>query len=205
VITPMLRPPADGEDHALWLERARVAAQLAPLGHHTHWGGERQARPTGTIDAAGRVRDEAAWLREHGLSPRYFCGGGWYLDTGLAEVLAELGYVDCTATTFRQSYLPDDAPRLQLPAPARLRLPSGALLLELPATHSVGMLGRGLLRLPARVHLHFHDWELVDRRRAAAIEALLRLLGLLRRPATVAELADRVAGAPEREWPTIAR
>jgi hypothetical protein len=120
-------------------------------------------------------------------------------------VLAELGYVDCTATAFRQSYLSDDAPRLQLAAPARLRLPSGALLVELPATHSVGMLGRGLLRLPPGVHLHFHDWELVDRRRAAAIEALLRLLGLLRRPATVAELADRAAGTPERAWPTIAR
>ena len=82
-------------------------------------------------------------------------------------MLAELGYVDCTATTFRQSYLADDAPRLQLDAPARLRLPSGALLLELPATHSVGMLGRALFRLPPFVHLHFHDWELVDRRRAA--------------------------------------
>jgi len=206
VVTPMLRPPADGEDQNVWLERARVASTLAPLGHHTHWGGEKQARPSGSINAAVRVRDEAAWLREHGLAPRYFCGGGWYLDTGLAEVLAELGYVDCTATTFRQSYLASDAPRLQLAAPARLRLPSGATLLELPATHSVGMLGRGLLRLPARVHLHFHDWELVDRRRAAAIEALLRILGRLRRPATVAELADRAAGAPEIEWrTTIAR
>jgi len=115
------------------------------------------------------VREEAAWLREHGLAPRYFCGGGWYLDAELAETLAELGYVDCTATTFRQSYLADEAPRLQLEAPTRLRLPSGAELLELPATHSVGMLARGQHRLPALVHLHFHDWELLDRRRAAAI------------------------------------
>src|SRR6476660_4257654 len=75
VVTPMLRPPADGEDQNVWLERARVAAALAPLGHHTHWGGEKQARPSGTINAAVLVRDQAAWLREHGLSPRYFCGG----------------------------------------------------------------------------------------------------------------------------------
>ena len=52
-----------------------------------------------------------------------FCGGGWYLDAPLAEMLAELGYVDCTATTFRQTYLAADAPRLQLrgaraPSPA---------------------------------------------------------------------------------------
>lgn len=206
VVTPMLRPPADGEDQGVWLDRARTAAELAPLGHHTHWGGETQARPSGSIDAAVRVRDEAAWLREHGLTPRYFCGGGWYLDTGLAEVLAELGYVDCTATTFRQAYLADDAPRLQLDAPARLRLPSGALLLELPATHSVGMLGRGLFRLPPLVHLHFHDWELVDRRRATAIEVLLRLLRSRHKPMSVADLERRAAGAPEREWrSTIAR
>jgi hypothetical protein len=206
VVTPMLRPPADGEDQDVWLERARVAATLAPLGHHTHWGGEKQARPAGSIDAAVRVRDEAAWLREHELDPRYFCGGGWYLDTGLAELLAELGYVDCTATSFRQAYLADDAPRLQLDAPARLRLPSGAQLLELPATHSVGMLARGLLTLPNLVHLHFHDWELVDRRRAAAIQVLLHILGRRYRPLTVSELADRAADAPEREWrSTIAR
>jgi hypothetical protein len=206
VVTPMLRPPAAGEDEKRWLARARVAAELGPLGHHTHWGGETQARPAPGADAAPLVRQEAAWLREHGLAPRFFCGGGWYLDTALAEALAELGYVDCTATTFRQRYLADDAPRLQLDAPARLRLPSGALLLSLPATHSVGMLARGLLRLPALVHVHFHDWELVDRRRATAIQVLLRLLGHRRLPLSVAELADRAGDVPELDWrSTIAR
>jgi hypothetical protein len=199
VVTPMLRPPADGEDQNAWLERARVAAALAPLGHHTHWGGEKQARPTGTINAAVRVRDEAAWLREHGLAPRYFCGGGWYLDTGLAEVLAELGYVDCTATTFRQSYLDAQAPRLQLTGAARLVLPSGATLTELPATHSLGAVARAL-RLPLDVHVHFHDWELCDRNRAAALWFVLRVLARRRRPLTVSELADRAAEAPEHAW-----
>src|SRR6185437_3039108 len=125
-------------------------ASLAPLGHHTHWGGPTQARPQGGTDAAAIVREEAAWLRGHDFAPRYFCGGGWYLDAPLAETLAELGYVDCTATTFRQAYLAVDAPRLQLDGPALVRLPSGAGLLELPATHSMGMLGRSL-RLPPLV------------------------------------------------------
>jgi hypothetical protein len=209
VVTPMLRPPdpATGENEALWLERARIAAALAPLGHHTHWGGPTHARPVGDDDAAAIVRREADWLRGHGLEPRFFCGGGWYMDEAVAETLASLGYVDCTATTFRQSYLDDGAPRLGLDAPARLRLPSGASLLELPATHSLGMLARGLARLPARVHVHFHDWELVDRRRAAALEVLLRALRLLRPPLSVAELAQHAAHAPERAWPgdTIAR
>jgi hypothetical protein len=208
-VTPLLRPPsaADGEREDLWLERARTAARLAPLGHHTHWGGPRQARPSGAIDAAGVVAAEAEWLRARGLAPRYFCGGGWYLDEPLAETLARYGYVDCTATTFRQSYLAAGAPRLELPGPRRLRLPSGASLLSLPATHSIGMLGRGLTRLPAAVHVHFHDWELVQRGRGAAIVALLRLLGRIRPPLTVEQLAERAADAPETTWRdvTIAR
>jgi hypothetical protein len=204
VVTPLLRPPAEGEDERLWLERARLAASLAPLGHHTHWGGVTQARPVGDTDAAALVRSEIDWLRERGLEPRFFCGGGWYLDAPLAETLAAHGYVDCTATTFRQSYLADDAPRLQLDAPARVVLPSGSTLLELPATHSLGMLARALPRLRGLVHVHFHDWELVDRRRALALEGLLRALRLLRKPLAVDELARLAADAPERSWPTIA-
>jgi hypothetical protein len=202
VVTPLLRPPsvAAGEDPQLWLERAGRAAALAPLGHHTHWGGPTQARPRGAADAAAIVREEAEWLRDHDLAPRFFCGGGWYLDEPVAEVLAELGYVDCSATTFRQTYLGPEAPRLQLEAPRRLRLPAGGELLELPATHSLGMLARGLVRLEGHVHLHFHDWELVDRRRSLALAAVLRLLRLRRRPLTVAELAARAAGAPILDW-----
>jgi hypothetical protein len=196
VVTPFLRPPDDTEDEARWLPRARRAAELAPLGHHTHWGGVSQARPVGDTDAAAHVRREAEWLRERGLEPRFFCGGGWYLDVPLAEALSENGYVDCTATTFRQSYLADGAPRLQLAGPSRVELPSGATLLELPATHSLGMLARGLFSLNGLVHLHFHDWELVDRRRAAALYALLYALRARRTPLAVDELARRAVDAP---------
>ena len=204
VVTPFLRPPAEEEDETVWLERARLAAALAPLGHHTHWGGVTQARPVGDTDAAAVVRAEADWLRDRGLEPRYFCGGGWYLDLPLAETLSAYGYVDCTATTFRQTYLAEGAPRLGLEGPALLRLPGGGTLLELPATHSLGMVARSLHRLDGLVHVHFHDWELVDRRRALAVEAVLRALRLRRRPLTVAELAARAADGPERPWPTIA-
>jgi hypothetical protein len=202
VVTPFIRPPDAGEAglRDRWLDRARIAASLAPLGHHTHWGGATQARPTGETDAAQTIRVECEWLRSHGLAPRFFCGGGWYLDIPVAETLASLGYVDCTATTFRQSYLSGDAPRLQLAGPARLVLPSGARLAELPATHSLGMLARGALRLPSLVHLHFHDWELVDRRRAAALDLLLRLVGARRRALTIDELAERASAAPELAW-----
>jgi len=202
VVTPFLRPPhaGSGEDGERWLERARRAAELAPLGHHTHWGGPTQARPAGDVDAAATVRVEAEWLRGQGLAPRYFCGGGWYIDEPVAEVLASFRYVDCSATTFRQTYLGSDAPRLQLAGPCRLRLQNGAELPELPATHSLGMLARGLLRLHGPVHVHFHDWELLDRRRAAALEALLGALRLRRRPLDLDELAARSADAPVLGW-----
>jgi hypothetical protein len=202
VVTPLLRPPhlAAGEDEGLWLERARRAGELAPLGHHTHWGGPTQARPSQAVDAAELVRGEIEWLRARGLAPRWFCGGGWYLDAPVAETLAAFDYVDCSATTFRQSYLDEDAPRLQLPGPRRVRLPSGSSLLELPATHSLGMLGRDLLRLRGFVHLHFHDWELVDPRRALALRVLLRALRLRRKPLGIDALTDLAANAPEIEW-----
>ena len=203
VVTPLMRPPdaGAGEDESVWVERARHAAGLAPLGHHTHWGGPDHARPPAGVDPAAAVRAEAEWLRARGFDARFFCGGGWYLDEALAAALAELGYVDCTATTFRQSYLAAGAPRLQLPGPSRLELAGGGTLLELPATHSLGMLGRGLFRLRGLVHLHFHDWELVDRRRAAALEALLRLLRARHRPLALDELARRSADAPDVSFP----
>jgi hypothetical protein len=205
VVTPLLRPPdaSAGEREDRWLERAREAASLAPLGHHTHWGGPTQARPKGDVDAAATVRTEAEWLRARGLAPGFFCGGGWYIDAPVANVLAEYGYVDCTATTFRQTYLDADAPRLELAGPTRLRLPGGASLLSLPATHSAGMLARGLARLPHGVHVHFHDWELVQRGRAAVIAGLLRVLGRRREPMTVAELAARAVAAPEAAWDAV--
>ena len=205
VVTPFIRPPheASGEDPVRWLERAKVAAELAPLAHHTHWGGPTQARPPAGVDAARAVREEVAWFRANGLVPRFFCGGGWFIDLDLAEALAALGYVDCTGTTFRQSYLAAGAPRLQLAGPTRLELPSGAELLDLPATHSLGLLARGLVRLPGLVHVHFHDWELVDRRRGAAIRALLRLLRLRRRPLDISELAALSAAAPVQAWKQV--
>ena len=62
------------------------------------------------------------------------------------------------------------------------------------------MLARGLHRLPALVHLHFHDWELVDRKRALALEGLLRVLSVRRRPLRIDQLAERAAAAPELAW-----
>jgi hypothetical protein len=191
-IAALIRPPADGEDAELWLARARLAATQGPLGQHTHWGGPSQARPTGG-DPAERVLREGEWLREQGLRPTLFCGGGWYLDAEVASAVAELGYVDCTATAFEPSYLEVGAPRLGAASPCRLVLPGGRELLELPTTHSLGMLVRALLRgLRDRyVHAYFHDTDLLDRRRSAALQACLWLLARRYRPSDLDELAQR--------------
>jgi hypothetical protein len=193
-IAALMRPPdaEAGEDERLWLERARRAAELGPLGHHTHWGGPGQARPepgarhvpgTGT-GPAERVRREGTWLREAGLEATLFCGGGWYSDEDVAEAVAELGYADCTPTSFRPPYLADGAPRLHLDGPACLELPSGRRLLALPSTHSIGMLLRALPRRldEPLVHVYFHDTDLLDRRRALALHIGLRVLARRRTP-----------------------
>ena len=91
-------------------------------------------------------------------------------------------------------------PRTSLPekrgprsaVPARVRLPSERLLAAIPTTHSLGDLGRALLRprsLPAVVHVYFHDTDLADRRRRVALRALLVLLARVAEPTDLVRLA----------------
>src|ERR671934_1521320 len=182
-IAALMRPPdeAAGEDEGRWHERAREAAEHGPLGLHTHWTAPDHARPTDG-DPAARVREQAAWLRASGHDVSLFCGGGWYMDERLAETLAELDYADCTATSFRPRYLDADAPRLGARHPCYVELPSGRRLLEFPTTHSIGMLARGLLGpfFGPVVHAYFHDTDLLDRRRSAALRLGLAFLSAKR-------------------------
>jgi hypothetical protein len=180
-IASLLRPPASGEDASLFVSRAREAAGLGPLGHHIHWTSPTHARPT-SGDPEEAVRREGAWLREQGLEPRYFCGGGWYLDAGVMSAVADLGYADCTATAWRPTYLPAGAPRAALDQPAWVRLDDGRRVLELPTTQSLGAAARSLAGgLPSVVHVHFHDYELLDSKRRAALVVTLALLARRRR------------------------
>ena len=207
-IAALLRPPDEraGEDPELWLVRAREAAARGPLGHHTHWEAPDHARPL-SGDPGARVREEGAWLREQGLRPTLFCGGGWFVDATVAAAAASLGYADCTATSFRPSYLPAGAPRAGLAAPTWLELDGGRLL-ELPTTHSIGMLLRSALDPRALreqvVHAYFHDTDLLDRRRALALRAGLALLARRRTPTDLDLLARDVAHtAPSRPFAQV--
>src|SRR3954470_5935511 len=191
-IAALIRPPANGEDEAVWLERAREAEQLGPFGLHTHWTAPEHARPTGG-DPAALVREQGEWLRSAGLDAQLFCGGGWYFDADVARAVADLGYADCTATSFRPGYLEDGAAHLQLDEATWLELDDGRRLLELPTTHSIGMLVRGALGPFRRqvVHAYFHDTDLLDRRRAIGLRAGLAFLGLKR---TVTDLRELQRG-----------
>lgn len=203
-IAALLRPPDEhaGEDADTWLERARATAALGPLGHHTHFVGPAHARPAMSEPAhADRVRREAVWMREHGLEPGFFCGGGWYLDEGVADVLAELGYTDCTGTAFRPTYLAEDDSRLEASRPVWLGLGGGRRLLELPATHSLGMAARaGLGWLPSFVHVYFHDTDLLSRKRRLALRAALFVLARRCEASDLDRLRALASDAPERPF-----
>jgi hypothetical protein len=200
-IAALMRPPAAeaGEDAELWLERAWAAASL---GHHTHFVGPAHARPTsGGDEHAARVRREALWLRERGLAPRLFCGGGWYLDEGVASVLAELDYADCTGTAFVPSYLGEGERRLAAESPAWLTLPTGRRLLELPATHSLGMATSAAFGgLPSYVHVYFHDTDLLSRKRRAALRAALEVLSRRSDVTDLDRLREASEGFPDRNF-----
>ncbi|TML21779.1 MAG: hypothetical protein E6G28_07470 [Actinobacteria bacterium] len=181
-IAALMRPadPAAGEDAERWLERAREAAARGPLGHHTHWTAPDHARPT-AVGTGQRVLAEGRRLRELGLAPTLFCGGGWYTDAEVAEACAELGYVDCTPRATRPSYLPAESPWAMLSVPASVRVPSGRHVLAVPTTHSVGELARSVIRRRSPgpvVHVYFHDTDLLDPRRRLLVSTLLRLLAL---------------------------
>jgi hypothetical protein len=210
-ITSLLRPPQGIEmrSEAVWLERAKQARSWGPIGLHTHFGGPVKARPVagGAPSPAEQVRAETAWLRQRGIATELFCGGGWYIDGDMASVLAELGYADCTAIPAAHTYMTEDLIRAELAQPATLRAPDGSALPEVPTTHSLGMLARALAtrRLPPVVHVMFHDYDLLDRKRRLAIPVLLSALARVRRPVDLDYLAREARKAPGPDWTEVAR
>jgi len=200
-IAALVRPPdvAAGEREDAWLERVRQLGDAGPLGHHTHWTSPTHARPVEGTDPAARVELEAGWLREHGLRPTLFCGGGWYTDAAVAASCAGLGYVDLTPRARRPPYLAPGERWAQLAAPARLATAAG-LLTAVPTTHSIGDIVRALSRprglAEPVVHVYFHDTDLLDARRRSALVAALHVLGRRRTPSdpgSVAALVDAEA------------
>jgi hypothetical protein len=208
-VAALMRPPdpAFDEDEATWAARAREAATRGPLGHHTHWTAPDHARPTDE-GVGERVLAEGKRMRELGLAPTLFCGGGWYMDAGVAEACAELGYVDCTLRATRPPYLAADERWASLETPAVIDLPSGATLGAIPTTHSLGDLGRALAsrHLPGVVHVYFHDTDLVDPKRRALLAVVIAALA---RRAQITDLdalrLQLLPDAPRVAWADVTR
>jgi hypothetical protein len=208
-IAALVRPAdiAFGEDESAWVERVRAAAARGPLGHHTHWTAPDHARPT-RAGTGERVRAEGARMRELGLVPTLFCGGGWYTDADVAEVCAELGYVDCTPRPSRPPYLGEVERWASLAQPSVVEVPSGRMLRAIPTTHSLGDLARSLPSRELRplVHVYFHDTDLLDRRRRVLLGVGLRVLARRARPTDLDALVARMpTGAPSVPWDDVAR
>ena len=211
-VAALLRPPdeAAGEDEHRWVERAREAAARGPLGHHTHWTSPTHARPTGGDEPGRRVLRDGGWLRERGLAPTLFCGGGWYTDSSVVQACATLGYVDCTPRREPPGYLARGERWAELAAPAWIRTEHAGRVLAIPTTRTIGGLARAVLRpsgLPeVVVHVYLHDTDLLDRRRREALTFGLTALAKRRRATDLDALATKLAAtAPEIDWETVAR
>jgi hypothetical protein len=154
------------------------------------------------------VAAEGERLRELGLTPTLFCGGGWYTDSEVAEACAELGYLDCTPRASRPPYLGAGERWASLSDPAAVELPSGRTLRTIPTTHSLGDLARSLTtrELPSLVHVYFHDTDLLDQRRRLLLGLVLRLVTRRAVASDLDALAARMpADASTVRWDDVAR
>ena len=116
----------------------------------TSTGPRRPTRARRAAIPAAAVRREGAWLREQGLEPRFFCGGGWYTDAGrdggrrrsrLRRLHGDRVAAVVPARRERR--------RAGLDQPAWVRLDDGRRVLELPTTHSLGAAASSLAAAPA--------------------------------------------------------
>ena len=100
-IAALMRPPAEGESESLWLARARIAAARRaarpPHALGRPRAGAADRRRPGRARPRARPRGSASTASSRGSSAA--AAGTW--TRRVAAALAELGYVDCTATAFR--------------------------------------------------------------------------------------------------------
>ena len=166
-----------------FVERAREATALGPFGHHTHWTSPTHARPTGG-DPAEQVLREGRWLREQRpraalLLRRRLVHGRGRDGRGRRARLRRLhrdrrrGRRSCRRAR--------RAPRSTRP-PGSASTTAAACSSCRARTRSAPPRARSRGALPPVVHVHFHDYELLDARRRAALSLTLRLLARRRRP-----------------------
>ena len=205
------RRPAGLRDRVAAAAAVRRRGRGAVRRARARGGGARAVRPPHALDVADRTRgrpaatrpsaccDEGRWLREQGLEPRFFCGGGWYMDAPRARARSPSSGTPTAPRPRGGRVPPAGAAARALDQPAWVRLDDGRRVLELPTTHSLGAAARerSPRALPPVVHVHFHDYELLDREAPARARGRRsRLLARRRRP-----VGARRARAPSARSP----
>ena len=173
-IASLMRPPAEGEDEALFVARAREAAVARAL------------RPPHPLDVADpRAADRARSRGRGAPRGRLAARAGPRAALLLRRRLVHRRRRDRRRRRPRVHRLHRDGLAALVPAARARRAPGspsrpgcvlrdGRRVLELPTTHSLGALARSLLgSLPPVVHVHFHDYELLEGRRRAALSSAL--------------------------------
>ena len=196
-IAALMRPPAGGRERGA-LARARAEAQpRGPLGLHTHWAATDHARPTGG-DPAALVREQGRRLDSLGLGPtlllrrRLVHGrGSWPRSPSSA-----------TPTARRPRSVPPTCGRRRRGCSSTSRSGSSSVRAAAVCSRCRRRIRSGCLRAAARpfrrpiVHAYFHDTDLLDHGRAAALRVGLSFLGLKR---TVTDLDELQRGLrPEK-------
>ena len=131
---------ARGEDDER-LARARAAGGRARARSVTTRTGPppTHARPTGG-DPGARVLRRGPPAARARARAALFCGGGWYTDPAGRRGVRRARLRRLHGDRLPPGYLAAGAPRLALAGARAGSCPSGRRLLELPSTHSLGML-----------------------------------------------------------------
>ena len=189
-IAALMRPPAEGEDERLLARAgARGGTAHGPFGHHTHWTAPDHARPTGG-DPAARVLEQgalAALGRPRGplLLRRRLVHGRERRRSGRRARLRRLHGDRVPARLSRARTLRTSSCTsrrgwgCRRPAPARA---ADDALARHARARSARSLSAGI------VHVYFHDTDLLDVRRRAALRVGLAFLGLKRTALDLGEL-----------------
>jgi hypothetical protein len=178
-IAALMRPPAPEAEKRedLWLDRVAVARVQAPVGHHTHFGGVAQARPRDFRRGRGPAAPRSRVAQGQGRGAPVLVRRRLVSDAG------------DRARPHRLRLCGLHSDRLPPRVPANRRAPRpnrGAVLAPAPGwtptarapddplARDGGQTGADALPITSLpVHVYFHDWDLMDVRRADLLRGLL--------------------------------
>ena len=182
----------------------RLACLGHEIGQHTHYYDVATARTPGRKagdlspeNVLRRLEEDHTQLLRSGIRPKGFVSGAWVVPDALHPWLASRGFAyDCTYRTYAMQSR--NGPAMPGGTTGPFLLDGGVL--ELPTTASLRAAAVGLVRArPPVAHIgdleyelvYLHDDDLVDRRKRAALGAVVIGVRWRRQIVTSGELAER--------------